>query len=61
MTPSDSTAETPKRGAGLLLEHVLTLEDSLRVPARARLEATLGRELSTLLVFALTSRHAKKR
>ena len=56
MTPSDPPAEAPKRGAGLLLEHVLTLEQAERPHARERLEAQLGRELSTLLVFALTSR-----
>lgn len=55
MTPSDPPAETRKRGAGLLLEHVLTLDERSRASARERLEERIGRDLSTLLVTALTS------
>jgi uncharacterized tellurite resistance protein B-like protein len=60
MTPSDPPADSPKRGADLLLEHVMTLDEATRPHARERLEALLGRELSTLLEFALTNR-AKQR
>jgi hypothetical protein len=60
MTPTLLPAETPRRGAGLLLEHVLALEEAVRPHARARLEAQLGRELSTLLVCALTSRRKRR-
>jgi hypothetical protein len=60
MTPSDPTAAGPKRGAGLLLEHVRMSDDVARDSALQRLEATIGRELSSLLVSALTTR-AKRR
>jgi hypothetical protein len=42
------------RGAALLLVHCSALPDADRVPARARLEALVGRDLARLLLFALT-------
>jgi hypothetical protein len=61
MTPTDPPAATRKRGADLLLEHVLTLDGSSHANARDRLEASLGRDLSTLLVAALTTQRRKHR
>jgi hypothetical protein len=46
-----------ERGAGLLMEHCAALErlEIVRISARARLEASLGDDLTRLLVGALTT------
>ena len=46
-----------ERGSGLLIEHFAALErlESGRESARARLEASLGDDLTRLLVGALTT------
>jgi hypothetical protein len=54
-----AAVDPPKRRASdLLLEHCFALgsDDTRRLPAAARLEALLGRELSRRLVQALSSR-----
>jgi len=46
-----------ERGSGLLIEHFAALErlESARTSARSRLEASLGDDLTRLLVGALTT------
>jgi hypothetical protein len=46
-----------ERGSGLVIEHCAALErlDVVRASARARLEASLGDDLTRLLVGALTT------
>lgn len=52
--------ETTHRGARLLAAHLLSL-DPKAVPARERLEESLGNELTRKLVFALGGQGSDRR
>jgi hypothetical protein len=58
----DASPPQSERGSELLLEHcvALTRASSARTPAVARLEETLGGELTRLLVVALARRRAAR-
>lgn len=58
----DGSPPQSERGYELLLEHcaALTRVSSARTPAFARLEETLGGELTRLLVVALARRRAAR-
>ena len=58
----DASAQQSERGDELLLVHcaALTRVSSARTPAFARLEETLGGDLTRLLVVALARRRAAR-